>query len=237
MKKFTFILTRPQMAENIGAAARAMANFGLASLRLVAPRDGWPNDDALPMASGGFDYLDDVQVFDTLGEALADCHISFATTARPRDMQKEVYRPKQALDYCAQTMTEDARIAIVFGAERTGLTNEEIALCHAIIEAPTAPEFSSLNLAQCVLMMAYEIASQGPRAVVQSPLTPAPQNEFESFFSRLIEALELHGFFKEPHLRPKIERNLRTLFLRPNHSTQELNSLHGIISALTRNSR
>lgn len=237
MNQFTFILTRPQMPENIGAAVRGMANFGLSDLRLVAPRDGWPHDDAIPMASGGFDHVQ-VSVFENLQQALHDCHLSFATTARSRDMQKDVYSPKAAISYRHKNFDFSCKTAIVFGAERTGLTNEEIALCHAIIEAPTSKDFSSLNLAQCVLMMAYEIASfHSKDKPADHVMTPAPLENFNGMFDRFIDVLDHGGFFKESHLRPKIERNIRTMLLRAQMSDNEIKTMHGIISALTRNNR
>ena len=148
------ILDHPQMGENIGAVARAMMNCELSELRLVAPRDGWPNQKAYPMASGADQILDDAQVFETFQDAIADCHYTYAMTARLRDMNKPTYSPRQLMTELMPKKT--GKTAFIFGAERSGLSNEDISLCTAIVEVPLNPEFSSLNLAQAVLLCAYE---------------------------------------------------------------------------------
>ena len=157
---FSVILISPQMGENIGAAARAMMNFGVHDLRLVAPRDGWPNERAHAMAAGAFEIMPPVQVFDTLSAATADLHFILGTSARPRDMVKPTYTPRKAVQESLPRHAQGQRIGILFGAERTGLLNDEITACHGIITIPTNPDFPSLNLGQSVLLMAYEWMQQ-----------------------------------------------------------------------------
>ena len=230
------ILTRPQMGENIGATARAMANFGLNDLRIVDPRDGWPNQRAIDMASGAFEHMDEPRVFDTLADAIADLQCVYATTARPRNMIKPVITPAAAADDALTRRNDGQNIGFVFGAERTGLTNEETALCSAIIQIPTNPEFSSLNLAQAVLLVAHRVfEAQDDTAGYTLPhgdSPPAPQAEFENFFNRLEGELEEGGFFSAKDLKPTMLRNIRNMFTRADLSEQEINTLHGMVSAL-----
>lgn len=220
------------MGENIGAAARAMLNFGLTDLRIVAPRDGWPNQAATDNGAGAFDVID-ARVFDTLQEALADCHYAYATTARLRDMVKPVMRPAPAMDDAKARAAEGQNIALVFGPERTGLENDDVALCHALINVPTNPDFSSLNLAQCVLLIAYAWHSAGDAQ--KSSLgenLPATQEKQEEFFKRLEEELESSGFFRDEGLKPTMVRNIRNMLSRGEMTDQELRTFHGMISAL-----
>ncbi|MCK5499704.1 MAG: RNA methyltransferase, partial [Tritonibacter mobilis] len=151
-----FVLVRPQMGENIGGAARAMWNFGLDRMRIVAPRDGWPNQKAVAMASGAGRLLDEAQLAQDLPEALADCTYVFATTARPRELTKPVFSPEGAMKKAAELLRQGEKVAVLFGPERAGLENDDIAKANAIITVPVNPEFASLNLAQCVLLTAYE---------------------------------------------------------------------------------
>ncbi|MEZ5813822.1 MAG: RNA methyltransferase [Alphaproteobacteria bacterium] len=230
----TIILVKPQMGENIGAAARAMLNFGLTDLRLVAPRDGWPNPRATDTASGALDLMPPVRVFDTLAEAAADLQILYATTARRRDMVKPVFTPLSAAQD-AQNRREH-RLGFVFGAERTGLTNDEIALCHNIIQIPTNPDFSSLNLGQAVLLIAHTLHQTGDntpdKALELGDSPPATHSDYENFLTRLEDELETGGFFKAKDLKPTMLRNIRNIFTRTELSTQEVNTLQGILSAL-----
>lgn len=221
----TIILVRPQMGENIGAAARAMANFGLPDLRLVDPRDGWPNERAQAMASKALDGYVDVQVFETLEAAISGCHHVYATTARRRDMFKDVRSPAEA----AEHSTDLGNVAIVFGAERTGLTNEEAELCHSLVTIPTAPDFSSLNLGQSVLLLAYEFARRDQQEVEPDL---ASVDQVEGFLSRLDEELDVHGFYKTPDLRPSVMGNIRNFFLRSQMREQEVRTMQGVVSAL-----
>jgi tRNA/rRNA methyltransferase len=245
------ILTRPQMGENIGAAARSMANFGLNDLRLVSPRDGWPNERAKDTASGAFEAGVRVRVFDQLDAALADCHFVYATTARRRDIAKPFSQAKTACTAGVTRAAMNQKIALVFGAERTGLENNEIALCHHLIHIDTMPAFSSLNLGQAVLLIAhhwYHAALSHVCAQKSDDLEHAldfrvyghesrkdalaPHAEFENLMNRLETALEALHFFKNPKMRPALMRNIRAMLMRSEFSTQEINTFQGIISAL-----
>ena len=227
------ILTNPQMGENIGAAARAMLNFGLTDLRLVNPRDGWPNQRAVDMSSGALELMPPVQVFQTLAEAIADLQVVYATTARPRDMVKPVFTPRSAAE---DATGRNEKFGFVFGAERTGLTNDEISLCQHIIQIPANPEFSSLNLGQAVLLVAHELFQARDdtlgRVIELGDSPAASQGDFENFFGRLEDELDQGGFFTAEGLRPTMIRNIRNIFTRAELSEQEVNTLQGIVSAL-----
>lgn len=230
------VLIIPQMGENIGASARAMANFGLSDLRLVNPRDGWPSEPAKANAAGAFDIIPPVQIFDTTAEALKDFHTVYATTARPRDMCKNVLTPEQAALDIQTNEQNGKRSAILFGGERAGLSNDDIALAHHIIAIPTNPEFSSLNLAQSVLLMAYEL-SQGSdqtpaKKMPMGDSAPATHAELHELMDRLEKELESHNFFRNDDMRPTMTRNIRNIFSRSDMTEQEVRTFHGIISAL-----
>ncbi|MCB9982143.1 MAG: RNA methyltransferase [Burkholderiales bacterium] len=224
------------MGENIGAAARAMLNFGLTDLRLVNPRDGWPNQRALDMSSGALEKMPTVQIYETLAEAVGDLQLVYATTARPRGLIKAVYTPRSAANEAYMRLRAGQRVGFVFGAERTGLTNDEIALCSHIIQVPTNPDFSSLNLGQAVLLLTHELFQAGdetPERILETgDSPPAPQEDFENFFKRLEAELEDGGFFTAEGLKPTIVRNIRGIFTRAELSLQEVNTLQGIVSAL-----
>ncbi|HOO82914.1 MAG TPA: RNA methyltransferase [Alphaproteobacteria bacterium] len=230
------ILTNPQMGENIGAAARAMLNFGLTDLRLVNPRDGWPNQRAIDMSSGALERMPPVGVFDTLGESISDLQLAYATTARRRDMIKPVLTPRTAAKDARGRLQNRQKIGFVFGAERTGLTNDEVALCSYIIQVPTNPEFSSLNLGQAVLLMAHELFQAADdtsgRVMDTGDSPPALQEDCENFFKRLERELEAGGFFTAKDLKPTMVRNIRNIFTRSELSMQEINTLQGIVSVL-----
>ncbi len=234
----SIILANPQMGENIGAAARAMLNFGLLDLRIVNPRDGWPNDRAQTTASGALDIIKP-RIFDALEDAIADCHFICATTARPRDMVKPVYTPETAIEKCIKRTNENQKTAIVFGAERTGMLNEEISQCQAIITIPTNPEFSSLNLGQSVLLMAYELKKQTTTKNTDktSKNTPAPQKDINAYIARLLDDLEDRHFFRSPDVKPTTQRNIQNIFTRADITDQELKTLHGVLSALRGNKK
>lgn len=230
---FSIILLNPQMGENIGAAARAMANFGFSDLRIVNPRDGWPNERAEAMAAGALDIMPPVQVFDSLQEAVSDLHYILGTTARPRDMVKPVYAPAQAVEECKSRESVGQKTGILFGAERTGLLNDEITACHGIITIPTAPDFSSLNLGQSVLLLAYEwIRNLHNDSVIPNNPLPASLEERENLLNRLTNELEDMRFFRNPDLAPTMMRNVRNIFTRADLTEQEIRTLHGVISAL-----
>lgn len=232
------VLVRPQLAENIGAVARAMLNFGLTELRLVAPRDGWPNEEARAMASRADAVLDEARLFETTGAAVADLRLVVATSARRRDMAKPLLSPRQAAAELRAAAAAGEAAGLVFGGERAGLDNDDVALAHAVAEVPANPAFASLNLAQAVLIMGYEwfqaaVPAKSERAGLQR--APAATAEaFEAFFARLVAALDAAGYFRPPEKRPSMVRNLRNLFVRARLTDQEVRSLHGVLSALLR---
>lgn len=225
------VLVRPQLGENIGKAARAMLNFGLSELRLVAPRDGWPNPDAGPAASGADIVLERAAVFDSVAEAVADCAHVYATTVRKRGVSKPVLTPEQA---AATIRTATGQSAVLFGPERSGLETDEVALARTIITAPINPAFGSLNLAQAVILVAYEWSKREalamPPAVGLAP--PAPQAELDGMIAQLDAMLDASGFYFPPDRVPATRRTLRTLLTKPGWSAQEVRTLRGVLSAL-----
>lgn len=230
------ILVNPQMGENIGATARAMLNCGLCHLRLVNPRDGWPNERANAMSSGALELMPEVQVYNDLQSAIADCHTIYATTARARDLVKPVMTARSAGVAMHQDITAGQKVAILFGAERSGLTNDEVMMAHKLITIPLNPGFSSLNLGQSVLLVSYEW-SQGTFDApdVALPLgksNPAPAELFNVFFDRLDKELQTVGFYRVAEMKDTISRNIRSLFSRAQPTDQEINTLHGIVTSL-----
>jgi tRNA/rRNA methyltransferase len=227
------VLVRPQLGENIGKAARAMLNFGLTELRLVAPRDGWPNPSAGPAASGADIVLEKARVFDTAAEAVADCAHIFATTVRKRGVTKPVLTPDEA----ARDMRSAAgRSAVLFGAERSGLETEEVARARAIVTVPINPEFGSLNLAQAVILIAYEW-SKGADLVqptATEALPPAPQAELDGLIAHMESLLEPTGYFTPPERERATKRTLRGVLTRPGWNSLEIRTLRGVLSALGR---
>ncbi len=225
------ILVRPQLGENIGKAARAMLNFGLTELRLVAPRDGWPNPAAGPAAAGADEVLACAKVFDTVAEAVADCAHVYATTVRKRGVTKPVLTPEAA----AHAIRRDAgRSAILFGPERSGLETDDVALARTIVTVPINPAFGSLNLAQAVILVAYEW-SKG-EALAQPPETelppPAPQEELDGMIEQLDAMLIAAHFYYPPDRTAVTRRTLRTLLTKPGWSSPEVRTLRGVLSAL-----
>lgn len=228
------VLVRPQLGENIGKAARAMLNFGLTELRLVAPRDGWPNPAAGPTAAGADIVLSGATVFDSLAEAVADCAHIYATTVRKRGVTKPVITPEVA----AQEVRARAdRSAFVFGPERSGLDSDDVSLAQTIITVPINPEFASLNLAQAVVLLAYEWSRgqnlASPPQVAIDP--PAPHAELEEFIGHLVSDLETAGYFFPPDRKKTTLRTLRTTLTKTGWSSNDVRMLHGVISALGRN--
>lgn len=225
------VLVRPQLGENIGKAARAMLNFGLTEMRLVAPRDGWPNPAAGPSASGADVVLAGAQVFDTVAEAVADCAHVYATTVRKRGVTKPVVTPEAA---ARAIHAGPGRSAILFGPERSGLETDDVALARTIITVPINPEFGSLNLAQAVILVAYEW-SKG-MALAQPPETelpmPAPQEELDGMIAQLDAMLVAAHFFYPPDRTAVTRRTLRTLLTKPGWSSPEVRTLRGVLSAL-----
>ena len=226
------VLVRPQLGQNIGKAARAMLNFGLTDMRLVAPRDGWPNPDAGPAASGADVVLERARVFRTVQEAIGDCSMVYATTVRRRDLVMPVLTPERMADTIAAT-TE--RAAILFGAERSGLETEEVALANAIVTVPINPEFASLNLAQAVILLAYEWSKRSELAVppAKELEAPAPHAELEGLIVHLNDALETKGYFHPPSRTQATKNTIRTIFTKTGWSSREIKAVRGIIRALT----
>lgn len=233
------ILSHPQMGENIGASARAMQNFGLSDLRLVAPRDGWPNERADANAAGALEIMPSVQVFDSLRDAVSDLHYVFATTSRRRDMVKPAFNPESAITETNKRIDKNQNVGFVFGAERSGLTNDEVSLCQAIISFPVNPDFASLNLAQSVLLLAYQWGSmtsdKASTVLNTGDSGPAVQKEIQTFIERLEHDLEDRNFFRADDLKPTMLRNIQNMFTRSDITDQELRTLHGILSALRGN--
>ncbi|MCM8731075.1 RNA methyltransferase [Hephaestia sp. GCM10023244] len=225
------VLVRPQLGENIGKAARAMLNFGLSELRLVAPRDGWPNPSAGPAASGADSVLEHATLFASLADAVADCAHVYATTVRKRGVTKPVLTPEVA---AREIHGAVGRSAIVFGPERSGLASDDVALARTIVTVPINPVFGSLNLAQAVMVIAYEW-SKG-EALVSPPATdlgtPAPQDEFEGMYGQLETMLVNAGFFHPPERNVTVRRTLRTLLTKPGWTSQEVRTMRGVLSAL-----
>ena len=232
------ILDRPQLAENIGAVARVMANFGLSELRLVAPRDGWPQERAWASASGANWPLDDAKVFATVAEAAADLHLIHATTARPRETHMPVLTPRESAVAMTQAVGEGLGVGLLFGAERAGLETADIALCQAIVTIPIDPKFHSLNLAQAVAINAYEwrLASEGdlPPARFREGPPPAENAALVGLYEHLEGELDTSGFFFPPENKPSMVRNLRVALGRAGLTDQEVRTFRGVITALVK---
>lgn len=230
------VLIRPQMGENIGAAARAMWNFGWDRMRLTTPRDGWPNPKAVAMASGAGRLLDEAQVFASTAEAIADCHHVFATTARDRDLNKEVLSPEAAMRTAHQMQSEGARVAILFGPERAGLENDDVMRANSLISIPVNPAFPSLNLAQAVLLLGYEWRKSAGMDAPQRPTTSerAAQVEIEALAQHYEDVLDEAGFFFPPDKAEPMKKNVRNLWSRHAFSSAELRIFHGMLRQLRR---
>ena len=230
------ILVRPQLGENIGTAARAMLNCGLLDLRLVAPRDGWPNVKALNAASGADAVIGRARLFDTVADAVADLNMVYASTARGREMVKPVLTPRQAAANLHHGRA--ANTGVLFGPERSGLNNDDVVLADAIIEVPLNPAFASLNLAQAVLIVCYEwcAAAQeaAPERLPAGRSPAASKKEILNFFNMLEGELDSRDFYPTAQMRPKMVSNMRTLFQRIQMSQQDVQSLFGIVKSLSR---
>lgn len=226
------ILVRPQLGENIGAAARVMANFGLSELRLVAPRDGWPNARADALAGHAKELLEAAQLFDTAADAVADLQLTFATSARDRAMHKPVAEPEAAVQQLRQACTQQQRCGILFGAERTGLENEELMSADAVLTIPTIGKYASLNLSHAVGVMAYEWSRGHGTLPEAEHHEPAPKAALEGLFGHLEQALDAADYFKEPTKKPFMWRNIRATIARANMTMQEVQTWRGIIRAL-----
>lgn len=236
------VLIEPQLAENIGACARAMLNFGYSDLRLVNPRDGWPQPHAKTLSAGALDHFTP-EVFDSFDAAVEDLHFILATTARTREMTKPIYSPHSASEKASEYKNLEQKTGYIFGCERTGLRNEEIAKCQGIITIETNADFSSMNLAQAVLLIIYQhfLAHKdedletslfmGLKALEDNKYPT--RKDLNTFVERLIEELDERHFFRTQEIKPIMERNIHNIFANYDLTDQELRTLHGIVSALT----
>jgi tRNA/rRNA methyltransferase len=230
------VLVRPQLGENIGKAARAMLNFGLTELRLVAPRDGWPNPSAGPAASGADEVLAGALVYDSTADAVADCAHVYATTVRKRGVTKPVLTPEAA---AREIAGQQGKTAILFGAERSGLETDDVALARTIVTVPINPKFSSLNLAQAVILVAYEWSKHRELAqpTLEEQLPPAPQEELEGLIAHFEALLEPKGYFLPSGRNEVTRRTLRGVLTKPGWNHLEVRTLRGVLSALGRKER
>jgi len=229
--KPVIILVRPQLGQNIGKAARAMLNFGLTELRLVSPRDGWPNPDAGPAASGADVVLEQAQLFETTEAAIADCNLVFASTVRRRDLVMPVVGPEEMAERIAAS---SGGSAILFGPERSGLETEDVAQADAIVTVPINPEFGSLNLAQAVILLAYEWSRRAQLAqpTVKQSEPQAPHGDLEGLIDHLNGELDAKGYFHPPSRAQATKNTLRTIFTKAGWSSREIKAIRGIIRAL-----
>jgi tRNA/rRNA methyltransferase len=235
----SIILSEPQLGENIGACARAMANFGLSDLRLVSPRDGWPNEKAAAMAAGAAHLVAAARVFDSVAGAIGKLQLVYAATARDRTMAKPVLTPQEAARQLREASARGVASGLLFGNERAGLSNDEVALADCIVTIPTDDAgFSSLNLGQAVLLLGYEWFKAGdltpPERIDQGGQLPASREELILLFEHLEEELEKGGFLFPPGNRPGMIRNLRSILHRAQLTDQEVRTLRGVIVALTK---
>ncbi len=234
----TFVLTRPQMGENIGAAARAMLNFGLDRMRIIGPRDGWPNPSAVAMASGAGRVLDAATLHADVSDALADCTFVYATTARSRDLTNPVMSPEAAMRDAAARIAAGGHVAVMFGPERAGLENDDIARANALISVPVNSEYPSLNLAQCVLLVAYEwMRASGDVIHARTELAGtdwASGDEVEHLARHFEERLDEAGFFFPAHKSESMRLNLRNMWSRMPLTRVDVQTLHGMLRQMVR---
>ena len=232
------ILVRPQMGENIGAAARAMWNFGLDRMRVVAPRDGWPNERAVAMASGAGRLLDQAGLFDCTADAIADCNYVFATTARHRGLTKPIMTPERAMQHTRALLEQGQKVAVLFGPERAGLENDDVARANAIISVPVNPAFSSLNLGQSVLLTSYEWRRQTeetvPEVMEMAKTAFVEGIEIEKLGDHFEQRLEAAGFFFPETKAEGMRQNLRNMWARLPLTRADVQTLHGMLRKLLR---
>ncbi len=230
------VLVRPQLSENVGTAARAMLNCGLTDLRLVAPRPDWLQDRAFAAASGADKVLLAAQVFETTEQAIADCERVWASTARDRYMVKPVEAPRQAAQSMRTAIGQGQKVAVLFGPERTGLSNDDVVLSDTVVSVPLNPDYSSLNLAQCVLLVSYEwfqATTEAPIATMTKGAADlASKEKLVSFFEHLERELDSCGFLRVETKRAVMIRNIRNMFQRASLTGQEVQTLHGIVHEL-----
>lgn len=231
------ILVEPQLGENIGAAARAMLNFGVTEMRVVSPRDGWPNPQAINTAKSAAAVLENALLFDTTEDAVADLAHVYATTARIRDMVKPVFAPRALAARTRAAQAAGEGTGILFGKEKWGLSNDDVALAEALVVVPTDPDNSSINLGQTVLLVAYEWFLAGEpeelAEVSRKGAIPATRKEIHDFFDHLERELDDCGFLYPPEKRPRMVRNIRNIFTRANLTDQEVRTLRGVVAGLT----
>ncbi len=232
------ILVRPQLGENIGMAARAMLNCGLSSLRLVKPRDGWPNPKAERAASGADVVLDKAKVFDSVADAVADLERVIATSARNRELSQRILTANRAAAEMRGWIGQGEKVGILFGPERTGLENDDMVHADTVLSIPLNPQFSSLNVAQAVLLVAYEWAaaadSTSAERMSDHATRPATKDELANLFAHLERALDESGFLRNKAMRPAMVNNLRALLQRSAMTEQEVRSFHGVIKYLAK---
>jgi tRNA/rRNA methyltransferase len=232
------ILVRPQLGENIGMAARAMLNCGLSEMRLVAPRDGWPNERAQRAASGADVVLDEARVFDSVAEAVADLQHVVATTARTRELVQRIVTARHAASEIRGWIAAGERVGILFGPERTGLENDDIVQADTALSIPLNPQFSSLNVAQAVLLVSYEWIASADETPVERlsehATRPADKDELQNLFVHLERALDQSGFLRHQAMRPAMVNNLRALLQRAAMTEQEVRTFHGVIKFLSK---
>ncbi len=232
------ILVRPQLGENIGMAARAMLNCGLSTLRLVSPRDGWPNDKAQRAASGADVVLENAEVFDSVAEAVADLERVVATTARNRELTQRILTPRHAAAEVRGWIGQGERVGILFGPERTGLENDDMVHADTALSIPLNPQFSSLNVAQAVLLVSYEWAAAGDATpasrMAEHATRPATKEELQNLFDHLERALDQSGFLRNKDMRPSMVLNLKALLQRAEMTEQEARTFHGVIKFLSK---
>ncbi len=227
-----FILVGPQMGENIGACARVMGNFGIAEMRIVAPRDGWPNDKAISMAAGS-PVLDQAKLYATLGDAVADCHVLYASTGTPRNMVKPTVTAREACSRARAEIAAGQRVGTLFGAEKSGLDNDQITIADAVLALPVDPEFSSLNLAMACGVIAHEWRAGDPPPDGFKPVADrATQADLDGLYQHFHDELDRAGFFYPPEKTPLMMQNLINLFARASATEQEVRTLRGVIKAL-----
>ncbi len=237
MSQPSIVLVRPQMGENIGGAARAMYNFGLDRMAIVDPRDGWPNQKAVAMASGAGRLLDQARITETLAEALDDATFVLATTARARDLTKPVVTPERAMELTREKIAAGGKVAIMFGPERAGLENEDIVRANAIVSVPVNPDFASLNLAQCVLLLAYEWRRQQgaqPERVEMAGGEWATAIEVEKLTEHYEQRLDDAGFFFPQTKAESMKTNLRNMWSRFPMTRSDVQMLHGMLRQMVR---
>jgi len=231
------ILDKPQMGENIGAVARAMANFGLSDLRLVNPRDGWPQERAWATASGAEWPLNAARVYDSVEAAISDLHLVYATTARPRELQTPILTPREACAELVREVSAGRQVGLLFGGERAGLETADIALCQSVVTLPIDPKFRSLNLAQAVIILAYEwrmsLTAGVPPAFRDAP-PPAEAAAMLGLYEHFENELDAAGFFHPPEKKPSMVQNLRSALARARFSDQEVRTFRGVVTALSR---